>query len=87
MTIFIFDNTLEGLLTSVFEAYARRLFPDTLVAEGAPLPLFHEQAISVHTDEAKAKRVWHGLEKRLSPTALRCVAACWLASIRWLAAC
>lgn len=79
MTIFIFDNTLEGLLTSVFEAYARRLFPDTLVAEGAPLPLFHEQAISVHTDEAKAKRVWHGLEKRLSPTALRCVAACWLA--------
>ena len=32
MTIFIFDNTLEGLLTSVFEAYARRLFPDALVA-------------------------------------------------------
>ena len=27
MNIFIFDNTFEGLLTSVFEAYSRRVFP------------------------------------------------------------
>ena len=26
MTLFIFDNTFEGLLTSVFEAYSRRTF-------------------------------------------------------------
>ena len=40
MTLFIFDNTFEGLLTSVFEAYSRRTFPDALLAEGEPLPLF-----------------------------------------------
>ena len=28
MNIFVFDNTFEGLLTSVFEAYSRRVFPD-----------------------------------------------------------
>ena len=27
MNIFVFDNTFEGLLTSVFEAYSRRVFP------------------------------------------------------------
>ena len=30
MNIFVFDNTFEGLLTSVFEAYSRRVFPDAI---------------------------------------------------------
>ena len=34
MNIFVFDNTFEGLLTSVFEAYSRRVFPDALFLEG-----------------------------------------------------
>lgn len=79
MTVFIFDNTLEGLLTAVFEAYARRTFPDTLVTEGTPLPLFCEETYLVVTDEAKADRVWNGLARRLSPAALQCVARTWLA--------
>ena len=32
MNIFVFDNTFEGLLTSVFEAYSRRVFPDALLS-------------------------------------------------------
>ena len=43
MNIFVFDNTFEGLLTSVFEAYSRRVFPDALSPEGEPLPLFHDE--------------------------------------------
>ena len=31
MNIFLYDHTFEGLLTSVFEAYSRRTFPDTLL--------------------------------------------------------
>lgn len=79
MTVFRFDNTWEGLLTAVFEAYARRTFPESLVAEGDVLPLFCDEAFTVVTDESKAARVWKGLERKLSPTALRCLAACWLA--------
>ena len=79
MIVFYFDNTFEGLLTSVFEAYARRTFPDVLLAEGSPLPLFHEEVFTVATDEAKAARVWRGLQKKLSPFALRALAQCWLA--------
>lgn len=79
MTVFIFDNTLEGLLTAVFEAYARRSFPDELVPEGMPLPLLCEETLTVVTEEEKAARVWRGLTRRLSPAALQCVARSWLA--------
>ena len=79
MTIFIFDNTFEGLLTSVFEAYSRLTFPDALLPEGEPLPLFHEEVFTVITEEEKAKRVWRGLQKKLSSGALSCLAQCWLA--------
>ena len=47
MNIFVFDNTFEGLLTSVFEAYSRRVFPDALSPEGEPLPLFHDEVFTV----------------------------------------
>lgn len=79
MNIFIFDNTFEGLLTSVFEAYSRRTFPDALFQEGQPLPLFYDEVFTVITEEEKAKRVWRGLQKKLSSGALSCLAQCWLA--------
>ena len=79
MIIFVFDNTFEGLLTSVFEAYSRRVFPDALFPEGEPLPVFHDEVLTVITEEEKAKRVWRGLQKKLSSGALSCLAQCWLA--------
>ena len=79
MNIFLYDKTFEGLLTSVFEAYSRRIFPDTLLLEGEPLPLFYDEIFTVITDEEKAGRVWRGLQKKLSSTALACLAQCWLA--------
>ena len=79
MNVFYFDNTFEGLLTAVFEAYARHTFPDELLPKGAALPLFHEEVFTVITDEVKAGRVWRGLQKKLSPSAQRALAQCWLA--------
>lgn len=51
MIIYLFDNTFEGLLTSVFDAYSRRIFPDVLLAEGEPLPLFYDESFTVISDE------------------------------------
>lgn len=79
MIVFVFDNTFEGMLTSVFEAYSRRTFPDAMLLEGEPLPLFHDEVFTVITDKEKAKRVWRGLQKKLSSGALSCLAQCWLA--------
>lgn len=79
MVVFRFDNTFEGLLTAVFDAYARRTFPDVLLVEGEPLPLFYDDLHTVVTDEEKAGRVWRGLQKKLSLSVQTCLAQCWLA--------
>lgn len=79
MNIFLYDATFSGLLTAVFEAYSRRTFPDVLLPEEEPLPLFYDEVFTVLTDEEKSGRVWRGLQKKLSSTALACLAQCWLA--------
>lgn len=78
MTVFIYDYTFDGLLTSVFDAYSSKIFPDMLVREGSQLPLFSEVKMTIATDEAKAKRVWKGIQKKLSATALSMVTYCWM---------
>ena len=40
-------------MTSVFDAYSRRIFPDVLLAEGEPLPLFYDESFTVISDEEK----------------------------------
>ncbi len=78
MTIYTFDGTMDGLLTAVFEAFALKEQPEALLAEGDELPLFCERVYRVATDEEKARRVWAGLEKRLSREAMRLISVSWL---------
>lgn len=81
MVIFVYDKTFEGLLTVLFDAYARRSFPDLLLAEGEPFPLFYDEVVTVYTDDQKANRVWKGLEKRISTFALSCLGVAWLSEM------
>ena len=81
MNVFVYDGTFEGVLTAVFEAYERKLFPDSLVAEGEMLPLFYDNLVPVTADAAKADRVWKGLQKRLSWTALSMLTVAWLSEL------
>ena len=37
MIIYQYDKSFDGLLTCIFEAYDRKMFPDILQAEGVPL--------------------------------------------------
>ena len=84
MHVYVFDNTLDGLLTAVFDAFALKEQPEQLLTEGDPLPLFCEHIYNVYTDVEKARRVWAGLEKRLSREAMRLVAVSWLSELREL---
>ena len=81
MTVYQFDRTLDGLLTAVFDAYARRSFPDILQGTDAPLPLFYDELHAVVTDDAKAGRVWRTLQKKLSAEALTCVTVSYLSEL------
>ena len=84
MTVYTFDNTMDGLLTAVFDTFALKEQAVELLREGDALPLFCDRIYKVHTDEEKARRVWAGLEKRLSREAMRLISVSWLSELREL---
>ena len=80
----MFDNTLDGLLTAVFDSFFLKQQPEYLLAEGEQLPLFAEEPHRVVTDSEKAERVWKGLEKHLSKDGLHMITISWLSEERAL---
>ena len=40
MTVYVFDGTMDGLLTAVFDAFSLKEQPEQLLAKGDALPLF-----------------------------------------------
>ena len=84
MTVYTFDNTLDGLLTAVFDSFALHHQHVTLLAKGEQLPLFANKPYVVMTDSEKAERVWKGLEKHLSKDGLHMITISWLSEERAL---
>ena len=84
MTVYVFDNSLDGLLTAVFDSFFLHQQPECLLAEGEQLPLFADKPHMVMTDNEKAARVWKGLEKHLSKDGLHMIAISWLSEERAL---
>ncbi len=84
MTVYVFDGTMDGLLTAVFYAFYLKEQPELLLAKGDALPLFCERTYQVNTDDEKARRVWVGLEKKLNREALRLISVSWLSELREL---
>ena len=81
MIVFTYDHTFDGLLTCLFDAYNRKIFPDLLIKAGEPLPLFYDKAIHITTSEEKYNRVWRGLQKKLSASALSNLTYGWLSEL------
>lgn len=84
MLVYTFDNTLDGLLTAVFNSFFFHQQPDFLLAEGEQLPLFVDRQYRVVTDSEKAGRVWRGLEKQLSKDGLHMITVSWMSEERAL---
>lgn len=78
MITYIFDGSLEGLLTAVFEFYERKPGKIQLVSQGYFQPAFLEESFEVLNDDNKAKRVWTGLCKKTSPDWQRRFYKCYL---------
>lgn len=81
MIVYRYDKTFEGLLTAVFEAYASKMFPDQLLGENDMVPLFCDEIVEIQTDEERYSRVWKGLERRISKSALYTLPDCWLSEL------
>lgn len=81
MIIFHYDKTFEGLLTTVFDAYNRKTFPDKLLEEDELEPLFVDESYTVLTQTDKASRVWKALEKKLQRTTRNMLTHVWLSEL------
>ena len=75
---------MDGLLSAVFDAFKLKEQPEQLLAKGDALPLFCDHTYQVTSDEEKARRVWAGLEKRLSHEAMKLISVSWLSELREL---
>ena len=70
---YLYDGSLEGLLSAVFAAYERHQEPDELVPEAIYLPRLGQESLVVTTDFEKALRVRHGVEKAAGTEAFRAI--------------
>jgi probable DNA metabolism protein len=84
MLYFLYDNSFNGLLTAVFDAFYRKQFPEKIVPETTQLPWFSE-TFTVVTDVEKAERVLSGLQKKLSKSALQMLFTCFLSEMEEVA--
>ena len=66
MLAFRYDNTFEGLLSAVFDAYIQKNFPEMLLAPEEIPPLTATTIHTVVTSRPKADRVFAGLCRRLT---------------------
>lgn len=57
-TVLLHDGTFEGLLTTIFETYERKILPDAIERRGVYQAGLFDRCMVVETDEEKADRVW-----------------------------
>ncbi len=81
MTAFIYDKTFEGLLCCVFFAFEAKETPDLLLQDEEVKPLFLEKSFTIITEPEKAKRVWTGLEKKISSSACQMLLLVWMSEL------
>lgn len=78
MIIYRFDGSFDGMLTAVFDSFARKESPDMLLAPDGEMPLFYDVVYDVVTDLEKGSRVWRKLGKVISKGALTSLTAAFL---------
>ena len=65
MEIYVFDGSLEGLLTAIFDSYERKAAQVKVVSSDYYLPDVFQESHEVISEDNKANRVWKGLRKKL----------------------
>jgi len=73
MNLFIYDGSFEGLLSLIFEAYDRKVFPDKIIRKQQYTKAIFDEPLEIVTNNAQGERVWRGLQKKLSHESLSMV--------------
>jgi probable DNA metabolism protein len=82
MNTFIFDGSLEGLLTAVFEWFERKPGGIRLTAAKYHQPAVFEQSLTVISDPKKADRVWKALQEKVDKGWIRRMYCAYLSELQ-----
>ena len=82
MQAVVYDGSLKGWLTAVFDVYEHRYKSVQVYREENFEQNIFGHVHHTHTDEAKASRVWKGLQQKLSATALQELYYAWLSELK-----
>jgi len=80
MLYYLYDGAFEGFLSCVFDVYYRNEKPARIVNEDTTIPLFTDTH-QVITDRDKAGRVFEGLKKKISKSAIHMLYYCHLSEL------
>ena len=69
-TVYLYDGSFDGLLSIVFDCYTTQTLPFQIVPFQNYIPNLLETTCFIETNEIKAKRIWNGIYKNISYTAL-----------------
>lgn len=78
MQVFFYDQSFEGLLCAIFDAYHLKRFPDILLDFDAVAPLLTSYSTTIQTDSKKAQRVWQAVRRKISTHFARDLGYAWL---------
>lgn len=71
---YLYDGSLEGLLSAVFCAYARRENPKDIARKDRFQPRIGQNVITIATDQALALRVENGITRACGPAVFNAIA-------------
>ena len=60
---FLYDGSLDGFLTIVFNCYSSKMLPQKIYVEKDYISNFLDKIVVIKTDFEKSKRVFQGIEK------------------------
>lgn len=68
--IYVTDGSFEGILTAIFEAYASKQHPESIVSDGLFQMAFGSETKEIQTDQEKADRVYRTIVEKMSHEAI-----------------
>lgn len=81
MTTIFYDGSFEGILTAIFEIYARKLKQVKLLPNGTYSTALFTDELKVTTDLERARRVLQGLTQKIAPAGVQRLYVAHLAEI------
>ena len=81
MVLVMYDESFAGFLTAVFEVYEYKWDDVQIVKQSASNATIFGQQHTAQTDRQKAARVWKGLQRYVSKTALTALYHTWLSEL------